>query len=151
MSLPRIARVALLALAGPVAAPAVAGDYAQTQYLLHCSGCHGGDGQGYIAKGIPPFPDVVGKFLLHPEGRNYLVNVGGSRTSAIGHAQRAAILNWIVETWDADNAPEGNRPFDESEVASLYERWEGDSARLRERIRADLLTRGIEVGPVRGD
>lgn len=137
-----------LALVLPLQAAAEAG---RTQYMLHCSGCHGGDGDGYLQRGIPPFSGIIGKFANHPDGRVYLVNVGGSRSAAISNAQRTVILNWILHAWGSEDLPPDFTDFTEAEVSALFTGWRGDSAKLRESIGADLLERGMDIGPLRSE
>ena len=54
---------------------------AQFNYQMFCQGCHTPDGAGAVT--VPRMKDHVGYFLEIPEGREYLVRVPGSATSAL--------------------------------------------------------------------
>ncbi len=125
--------------------------FAQTQYLHHCSGCHLPDGEGVHHRGIPPFSGVVGKFLQHPRGREFLINVGGMRNGALDTRQRAAVLNYIIEAWGGDDVPADFRPFDEAEIEASFAAWRGDGPKLREQIRAELGALGVDIAPLRSE
>lgn len=92
----------LLLLAVPVSAlPAVS---PAMNYLLHCQGCHKEDGSGQPGY-VPDFRGTVARFLTLPEGRAYLGRVPGVSQSLLDDGQRAAVLNWIVATFDPGNVP----------------------------------------------
>jgi hypothetical protein len=73
------------------AAPAAADP--SVDYMLHCRGCHGPDGEG-IDGGAPAFRGQLGRFLSVPDGRAYL-----------------------VRTFDPDGVPHDFAPYAADEVA----------------------------------
>jgi hypothetical protein len=100
-----------------VAAPALAGS-AQVDWMLQCQGCHGADGAG--APGIvPDLRGEVGRFLLVPGGREYLVRVPGSARSPLGDAALAEVLNWMVRRFGPEGVLAGFVPYSAGEVALL--------------------------------
>jgi mono/diheme cytochrome c family protein len=90
---------------------------AQFDYQMHCQGCHTPDGRG--ADSVPRMKDHVGVFLQSPEGRDYLVRVPGSATSALPDERLAAVLNWILVEFAGDSLAAGYRPYTAAEVGRL--------------------------------
>lgn len=90
---------------------------AHFNYQMFCQGCHTPDGEG--AKSVPRMKDHVGRFLLSQAGREYLVRVPGSATSALSDADLAEVLNWIVREFAGGSAPEAYEPYSQREVARL--------------------------------
>jgi hypothetical protein len=88
----------------------------QIDYVLHCRGCHGPDGGG-APGGAPSFRGQVAKFLWVSGGREYLIRVPGTAQSELNDARVAALLNWIVREFNADQVPADFVPFREGEVA----------------------------------
>ena len=84
----------LLAACLSAVAPAqrtIASDSAQRvvyEYQMHCQGGHTPDGVG--AGNVPRMKDFVGTFLRSQAGREYLVRVPGSATSALADDRLAA-------------------------------------------------------------
>ncbi len=74
---------------------------AQFNYQMFCQGCHTPDGVGAVT--VPRMKDHVGYFLETPRGRDYLVRVPGSATSALSDEQLAEVLNWILENFAGDS------------------------------------------------
>ncbi|MFN8644589.1 MAG: cytochrome c [Candidatus Binatia bacterium] len=95
------------------AGEAAAGEAAD--YVMHCRGCHGPDGQG-AAGGAPDLRGSIGRFLLVPGGREYLIRVPGTSQSELGDADTAALLNWMVRQFGP--VPADFAPFTTAEVAA---------------------------------
>jgi hypothetical protein len=87
-------------------------------YVLQCMGCHLEDGRG--APDRVPSLRGVGRFLRVPGGRDYLVRVPGVAHAPLDDAALAALLNWMIERFDAPaaSAP-GFVPFGAAEVGRL--------------------------------
>lgn len=96
-----------------VASPALADP--PTDYMLHCRGCHGPDGAG-APGAAPSFPGQVAKFLWVPGGREYLIRVPGTAQSELDDARTAALLNWILHQFGANELPSDFVPYSEEEV-----------------------------------
>lgn len=136
--------VALCALVSPLLARAETS--AQTLYLLQCSGCHGADGSGDPRVDVPPFPGFIGAFLLDPEGRRYVTNVGGVMSAGLNDHDTARVLNWVLESFAGTSMPAGGlKKFDAAEVRMLRDTRPADAVALRRQIAARLMKQGIRL------
>ena len=106
-----VVRVGVLGMLA--AAPALADP--QTDYMLHCRGCHGPDGAG-AAGAAPSFRGQVAKFLWVPGGREYLIRVPGTAQSELSDARTAALLNWMLHEFSAQEIPGDFVPYSAEEV-----------------------------------
>jgi hypothetical protein len=119
-----------LGLAALLLAPAVA--YAQpalpelttpqSDYVEHCSGCHGMQGDSAPAE-IPVLRGRVGYFMCTQQGREYLIRLPNVAYSAITDNQELAdMMNFVVFGLGGNSAPKGTRPYTAQEVARLRTR-----------------------------
>lgn len=83
-------------------------------YVMHCRGCHGPDGQG-APGGAPDLRGGLGRFLAVAGGREYLMRVPGTSQSELDDARTAALLNWMVRELDPGTV---FVPFTAAEVAA---------------------------------
>src|SRR5210317_266988 len=90
---------------------------AQFNYQMFCQGCHTPDGSG--ATTVPRMKGQVGYFMDSPRGREYLVRVPGSATSALDDEQLAEVLNWIVQEFAGDSMAPDYRQYTSTEVGQL--------------------------------
>jgi hypothetical protein len=91
----------------------------QSDYVEHCSGCHGMQGNSAPAE-IPVLRDRVGYFMCTQEGREYLIRLPNVAYSAIADNQELAdMMNFVVFGLGGNSAPKGARPFTAAEVARL--------------------------------
>ena len=91
----------------------------ESDYVEHCSGCHGMQGNSAPAD-IPVLRDRVGYFMCTKEGRAYLIRLPNVAFSAINDNQQLAdMMNFVVFGLGGRSAPAGTRPFTASEVAKL--------------------------------
>lgn len=130
----RCATLALLLAAGAAEAASL-GD-PRLDYVLNCAGCHGLDGAGVPAKGVPRLKDNIGKLLHLPEGRAFVVQAPGVSNSSLDHAELADLLNWLVVAMDAAHLPPNRAPYTAEEVAAL-----------RGARRSEYLARRAELAP----
>ncbi len=86
-------------------------------YQMNCQGCHTPDGSG--TGSVPVMKGHVGVFLQSETGREYLVRVPGSATSALSDERLAAVLNWIVYEFAGDSLQLPFTPFTAAEVGPL--------------------------------
>jgi hypothetical protein len=94
----------------------------QSDYVEHCSGCHGMQGNSAPAE-IPVLRDRVGYFMCTREGRDYLIRLPNVAYSAITDNQELAdMMNFVVFGLGGASAPKGAKPFTASEVARLRTR-----------------------------
>jgi hypothetical protein len=91
----------------------------QSDYVEHCSGCHGMQGNSAPAD-IPVLRDRVGYFMCTPAGRDYLIRLPNVAYSAIDDNQELAdMMNFVVFGLGGKSAPAKARPFTAAEVAGL--------------------------------
>jgi mono/diheme cytochrome c family protein len=107
--------LALVAVAVAAATSAVAHD-AQTNYILHCQGCHTADGSGLEGK-VPSLRSTLVPFARTAEGRRFLVQVPGVAQSTLTDAETAAVLNWMLGNLSDEKEIAGIGAFTEKEVA----------------------------------
>jgi mono/diheme cytochrome c family protein len=112
--------VLCLCLASGAPAENINWQRAQFNYQMFCQGCHTPDGSG--AKSVPRMKDHVGYFLQTRQGREYLVRVPGSATSALDDEQLAEVLNWIIQEFAGDSAEQSYERYTTLEVAQLRQR-----------------------------
>jgi hypothetical protein len=97
--------------------PGAAGADPRIDYMLECQGCHLPDGSGKPGA-VPSLRDSIGRFLLVPGGRAFLVQVPGSATSPLSDERLAAVLNWMIEHFGPAEVAADFRPFVADEVAA---------------------------------
>jgi hypothetical protein len=91
----------------------------QSDYVEHCSGCHGMQGNSAPAP-IPVLRDRVGYFMCTREGRDYLIRLPNGAYSAIDDNQELAdMMNFVVFGLGGASAPRTAKPFTAAEVARL--------------------------------
>ena len=110
-----------LAVAG-AAATALAATAAhaspQQDYVLYCMGCHGPQAEGVPGK-VPPLAHALGRYMRSAAGRNYVLRVPGAANSVLSDAQLAAVLNWVAQTFDAEELSDSVPLFTAEEVTGL--------------------------------
>ncbi len=112
---------------------------ARFDYMMHCQGCHTPDGSG--ASSVPQMKDRVGVFLTSEAGREYLVQVPGSATSALSDARLANVLNWIITEFSGSSRSDQFQPYTEEEVGHLRQHPLNEVARYRAQLLRELLQR----------
>lgn len=142
----------LFLVAAAVAAPALAGEYdaraparARTDYLLHCSGCHGQDGEGKPWKGIPKFAGQVGHFQRTPESRAFLMQVPGLLGAGLGDERAAAVTTWLVREFAGASLPAGFTPYTTEEARRYREARPVDVIGRRNELYDKLNAAGYPV------
>jgi len=117
------AAMIFLAAANADAAPALPELTApQSDYVEHCSGCHGMQGNSAPAE-IPVLRDRVGYFMCTREGRDYLIRLPNVAYSAITDNQELAdMMNFVVFGLGGHSTPRNAKPFTAVEVAKLRTR-----------------------------
>jgi cytochrome c553 len=87
-------------------------------WTLNCQGCHRADGMG-TDETAPSLAGTVAKFLHAPGGREYLCEVPGVATSALGDADLAEVMNWMLYRFDRTHVPADFQPYAAEEVGRL--------------------------------
>ena len=111
------ARLALTFIAASALSAAAHASPAQ-DYMLYCMGCHGAQAEGVPGK-VPPLAHTIGLYMRSSAGRNYLLRVPGAANSVLSDAQLTAVLNWLAQTYDADNLSSDVPLFTTAEVSSV--------------------------------
>jgi mono/diheme cytochrome c family protein len=118
---PRSARFLFAATAASIAAASLfaTGAHASPQqdYILYCMGCHGPQAEGVPGK-VPPLAHALGRYMRSPAGRNYILRVPGAANSVLSDAQLAGVLNWLAQTFDAQELSSDVPLFSAAEVTS---------------------------------
>jgi len=89
----------------------------QQDYILYCMGCHGPQAEGVPGK-VPPLAHALGRYMRSPAGRNYVLRVPGAANSVLSDAQLAGVLNWLAQTFDAQELSSDVPLFSAAEVTS---------------------------------
>lgn len=119
------------------------GAQARVDYLLHCSGCHGQDGMGNPARGIPQFTNQIGHFLRLPEGRAFLMQVPGLLGARLPDERAAAVTTYLVRTYAGPSLPAEFRPYSAGEARRYRETRPADVIGKRNALYAELLSLGF--------
>jgi hypothetical protein len=90
----------------------------ETNYALHCQGCHLADGTGMPPR-IPALAGALGPFLRVPGGREFLARVPGVANAPLADAELATLLNWTIDHFDAAQRPAAFAPYTADEVGRL--------------------------------
>ena len=113
-----------------------AADDAQARYLLHCRGCHLANGSG-LPPDVPTLVDEIGRLVASPAGREYVVRVPGVSQAALDDEDLAVVLNWILETFNADTLPADFRSYSAGEITEAREKVLADPLKYRRSLRLD--------------
>jgi mono/diheme cytochrome c family protein len=90
----------------------------QQDYVLYCMGCHGPQADGVPGK-VPPLAHALGLYMRTPAGRNYVLRVPGAANSVLSDEQLAGVLNWLAQTFNADELSNDVPLFTTAEVTGL--------------------------------
>lgn len=105
----------VLLLAAFLAAADMAAADPQTDYLLYCRGCHLRNGEAVPKANVPSLHEL-GPLLTTAEGREYIVRVPGVSQNPMSNERLAAVLNWVMQEFNAHALPADYRPFTAAEV-----------------------------------
>jgi hypothetical protein len=109
----RFAMVLAMLLAA-AAAPAHAPD-PRLDYVMHCMGCHGMDGEGVRGK-IPALRESLPAFVRSRAGRDFLLSVPGASNSSLTDAELAGVMNWLADRFASGSPAMAGNPFTTEEV-----------------------------------
>jgi hypothetical protein len=119
----------------------------QSDYVEHCSGCHGMQGNSAPAE-IPVLRGRIGYFMCTSEGRDYLIRLPNVAFSAIDDNQELAdMMNFVVFGLGGVSAPRAAKPFTAVEVARLRRDALANQSLVaeRERVVAQLIASSCAV------
>jgi len=114
---------------------------AREQWMLNCMGCHTSDAHGIPGK-VPALTHELGHFVRLPEGREFVMRVPGASNSSLTDAELANVLNWLIETKNADTRPANFRPYTEQEIAARRRPALADVAKHRAALVESLRKSG---------
>jgi mono/diheme cytochrome c family protein len=120
---------------------------ARLQYLQHCVGCHGMDGSGAPAKGVPSMQGTLGRFLQQPGGREFIVQVPGVMNSPLSDRDVADLMNWLLPHVSAPTLPASLAPYEAAEIARLRASRPADIPAQRQRLIDAALANGLRIEP----
>lgn len=120
--------VALLCVALSSAAIEAASPH--TNYLLYCSGCHLVNGRG-SPPNVPTLHDELGRMMSVSAMRSYLLRVPGAAHTPLNDGELAAVVNWILEEFNADSLPADFRPISEQEARQARQEILADPLQYR--------------------
>ncbi|MEI7968810.1 MAG: hypothetical protein WCJ69_07480 [Betaproteobacteria bacterium] len=123
------------------------GQRARTDFLLHCSGCHGMDGMGKPEKGIPRFRDQIGHFLQLPDGRAFIMQVPGLLSARLPDDRAAAVTNWLVREFAGPSMPAGATLMSAEEARQYRESRPADIMAKRDMLYRKLSEVGYAIEP----
>lgn len=90
---------------------------AQSDYVEHCGGCHGIQGDAAPAD-LPTLRGRVGWFMCTPEARAYLIHLPNiARSRITDNDELADLLNFMVFGLGGASTPKNTAPFTGAEVA----------------------------------
>jgi hypothetical protein len=116
---------------------------AATNFILRCSGCHGIDGSGSRAGGIPDFRNYIGAFAIDDDGRTYVLRVPGVVNASLSDSEISNVMNYVMKTWGGTSLRRGFVAFTPEEVAARRARSVDDVVRLRRQIVERFHAAGI--------
>jgi hypothetical protein len=140
----KLRAVAAAVIASLVARTALAGGSPAELYTLNCWGCHKPHAEG-IPGTVPRLRNSMGDFLHVPGGRAYLVQVPGVAASSLSNAEVAAVLNWLLITFNKAELPSEFKPYTAEEVARLRAHQLIRVTETRDALIKRLKAKGIEV------
>jgi mono/diheme cytochrome c family protein len=111
----------------------VASADAETDYLLHCRGCHLPDGSS-VPPEVPSLRDEIGRIVAIAAGRDYVIRVPGVAQSSLADQQLADVLNWVLTEFNANTLPQDFKPFTAKEVGDARNNVLPDPVRHRAEI-----------------
>lgn len=118
--------------------------------MLHCQGCHLPAAEGFEGK-VPPMKNFVGFFLHSEDGRDFLIRVPGVAHAALDHDEIAELMNWLLQSFSADQLPDPFVPYTPDEVAALRDDPERDPEAVRQIILSSLAATIPGVARILGD
>ncbi len=111
-------------------------------FSRNCQGCHRADGLG-ACNAVPRARDFVGLFTRIPEGREYLMRVPGVVWAMLDDERLAAVLNWMLRTYSAEQLAPDFVPFTAEEVREARKRPLANVLEVRGRLILKMQQQGL--------
>jgi hypothetical protein len=106
---------------------------AHADYLLYCRGCHLHTGDAVPAANVPSL-QALAPLVKTPAGREYIVRVPGVSQTPMDDERLAAVLNWVLESFNGDTLPDDFEPYTAEEVAEARVKVLKDPLKTRAEI-----------------
>jgi hypothetical protein len=130
-----MARVAVLAVT-LMFLPLLSKADPRADYLLHCGGCHLPDASG-VPPSVPSLSNTLGRIVASPEGRDYIVRVPGASQTPLSDEQLAAVMTWVLLTFNKETLPDDFVPLSAREVGKSRSQVLADPQKMRETLWPD--------------
>jgi len=105
----------------------------KSDYLIHCMGCHGINGQGMPPE-VPAFDKLLGQIAGKPGGRAYLAQVPGASQSPLNDEQLADVLTWVLREFARKGLPADFQDISPQEVSQFRPITLANPGKVRERL-----------------
>ena len=102
----------------------------RTNYLLHCSGCHLGNGEG-APPNVPTLVGELGRMLAVPQMRSYLARIPGASQAPLSDGELTEVINWLLLEYNADTLPEKFQQLSVEEVSAARKNILADPLKYR--------------------
>lgn len=135
--------VSMVALAG--IDPAGASEHGEILYRLHCSGCHGLQGDAATVGRIPALAGNVGTFMKSVESRTFLTQAPGIMNSGLNDKDVATLMNWLVPALAKDSLTEPFKPYSVEEIAHSRANRPPDFFVARRKVAENLQKQGYTL------
>ncbi|WP_152980012.1 cytochrome c [Mesorhizobium sp. 1M-11] len=125
--------------------PAAASESGQILYRLHCSGCHGLQGNAATVGRIPALAGNVGTFMKSAESRTFLTQAPGIMNSGLNDKDVATLMNWLVPALAKDSLTEPFKPYSVEEIAHSRANRPPDFFVARRKVAENLQKQGYAL------
>ncbi|MCG7505926.1 c-type cytochrome [Mesorhizobium retamae] len=122
-----------------------ASESGQILYRLHCSGCHGLQGNAATVGGIPALAGNVGTFMKSAESRTFLTQAPGIMNSGLNDKDVATLMNWLVPALAKGSLTEPFKPYSVEEIAHSRANRPPDFFVARRKVAENLQKRGYAL------
>jgi hypothetical protein len=92
--------------------------------------------------------NFIGYYLGSEAGRNFIIRVPGVATAHLPDNEIAELMNWLIETYSAQQRPENFVPYTAAEVGRLRKTPEAQPLTARREILAKIAAGNPELAQV---
>lgn len=86
---------------------------------------------------VPSLSNTLGRIVASPEGRDYIVRVPGASQTPLSDEQLAAVMNWVLLTFNKETLPDDFVPLSAREVGKSRSQVLADPQKMRETLWPD--------------
>ncbi len=117
---------------------------ARADYMIHCQGCHVGDGRGFPGR-VPDLRHSLPLLLSVEGGRAFLVQVPGSSQANLSNDRLANTLNWMVKQFSTRETETAFPAYTAEEVSIWRKRRLEDVLAVRHTLIGHLEIQATEI------